>query len=947
MTPYLEPPVNRLARIVTLLLLALAPLPARADGVRILQAPGLGLLPDIQTAIDAAADGDVLIVAPGAYAPFVVDDRSIWIVAMEPGSVSISGTVLVSGTTNKDVVVMIGIEALGLAQDFQSDPGLNLSANNGRLRFQQCRFTGGKGTLADTSMGAGEPTRGDGGHGVFAYDNKRVTFVDCTLEGGVGGGKDSLNYEDEGGDGGHGVHAELSTVVVYDSAVTGGEGGVGGSWGGKGGNGYHAADFGVVAVGCDLSGGDGGYTWDFLCCTGGSGGDAVFVDTTAQAQLTDNFYLRGNPGGACCGVPVGAFGKLKNGDGVIVEHPVPARTFTASHIASDGALWKVEAAVEPGDVAFFYGSRRPVFQVPFPVWGVFLTPLPTMPIAYPGALFGKPFGAPKLSPTLGDLTAFDQLPMFWQGAVRQSGQLQPCSPVHVLVFDRAGSPDCDGDGVNDWLALHEGLVVDCNQNLAPDTCDLASATSADCNLNGVPDECDIAAGTSPDANSNGLPDECEGMGVIWHVDDDALPGGDGSFANPFQDIGDALAVSLTGDTVLVQDGTYTGAGNREMDFAGRDVLVKSANGAASCVIDLQQLGHAFEFLSGETSGARLEGFTIRNGDSTLTGPIGGRGGAIIIQGAGPVIADCTFEDCRSPAGGGAIYAGGTGATRITGCTFTGNQAFASRGGAISGSGQPRFIDHCRFENNATVQVGSTVGDGGAVEVSAFSGRPIAISHCEFINNASSSRGGGLDFFSDSEPLSIISECLFMGNTAANEGGAMVVVGSQTGLSGLTIVDNSAVNAGGGIVIDFGVLALSNSVLWGNTAPTGSQIALVGSFSISVILSVDYSLVEFGEPGVFIGPDEVLDWGAGNLSSDPLFVLPGSDYRLGLGSPAIDAGHGGLVAPDQLDLDGDGNTTEATPFDLDSNPRFFDDPLVPNTGHVPNPFVDLGAYEGQG
>lgn len=51
--------------------------------------------------------------------------------------------------------------------------------------------------------------------------------------------------------------------------------------------------------------------------------------------------------------------------------------------------------------------------------------------------------------------------------------------------------------------------LDCNLNLIPDTCDLASGASQDCNENDLPDECDISSGFSVDSNANGIPDECE------------------------------------------------------------------------------------------------------------------------------------------------------------------------------------------------------------------------------------------------------------------------------------------------------------------------------------------------------------------------------------------------------------------------------------------------------
>jgi len=70
-------------------------------------------------------------------------------------------------------------------------------------------------------------------------------------------------------------------------------------------------------------------------------------------------------------------------------------------------------------------------------------------------------------------------------------------------------PDCNGNGVPDYLDIANGTSQDCNANSVPDECDIASGMSADCNGNGIPDECDIAAGTSADCDGNGIPDECE------------------------------------------------------------------------------------------------------------------------------------------------------------------------------------------------------------------------------------------------------------------------------------------------------------------------------------------------------------------------------------------------------------------------------------------------------
>jgi len=96
-------------------------------------------------------------------------------------------------------------------------------------------------------------------------------------------------------------------------------------------------------------------------------------------------------------------------------------------------------------------------------------------------------------------------------------------------------------------------------------------------------------------------------------------------------------------------------------------------------------------------------------------------------------------------------------------------------------------------------------------------------------------------------------------------------------------------------------------------------------------------------------------GEGNIDADPRFVRnPGTgpdslwgtadddfgDLRLRAGSPCIDAGDNAALPLDDLDLDGDGNTTEAIPFDLAGLAR------VVRGLPGPGPVVDMGAYERQ-
>jgi hypothetical protein len=113
--------------------------------------------------------------------------------------------------------------------------------------------------------------------------------------------------------------------------------------------------------------------------------------------------------------------------------------------------------------------------------------------------------------------------------------------------------------------------------------------------------------------------------------------------------------------------------------------------------------------------------------------------------------------------------------------------------------------------------------------------------------------------------------------------------------------------------------VTNCILWGD-APD----EIYGGSP-----TVNYSDVEGGWGGT----------GGNNINADPCFVdAGGGNLRLGLGSPCIDAADNNSVPGDTSDLDGDGNSVEPTPWDLDSRPRIVDGDC--NDSNV----VDMGAYE---
>src|SRR5262249_26782159 len=75
----------------------------------------------------------------------------------------------------------------------------------------------------------------------------------------------------------------------------------------------------------------------------------------------------------------------------------------------------------------------------------------------------------------------------------------------------------------------------------------------------------------------------------------------------------AIDACNDGDEVIVADGTYTGAGNKDLTLHGHPITVRSQNGPASSIIDCQGSGRGFDF-NNESPQSVVRGFTVRNGN---------------------------------------------------------------------------------------------------------------------------------------------------------------------------------------------------------------------------------------------------------------------------------------------------------------------------------------------
>lgn len=302
----------------------------------------------------------------------------------------------------------------------------------------------------------------------------------------------------------------------------------------------------------------------------------------------------------------------------------------------------------------------------------------------------------------------------------------------------------------------------------------------------------------------------------WYVDCANCPGpGTGTEVDPFCNINQGISASSNGDTVILADCTYTGSRNRNVNFAGRLITLRSANGPENCIVDCELGGRGFIFNSGETDEVRVEGLTITN--CTAEAGVGGRGGGMYITNSSPTIADCKF-----------IQNSATG----------GSQAFTGEGGGIFCQGPlstPIIVDCAFIGNTATAGTIDHTGIGGGIHIDANAAP--TIKNSTFLGNQAiggafwqTGLAGGLSCFSCSSETTI-ENTTFVENEAiggaspgTGEAGAMFVGSSSLTVSNCSFIGNKATGGAlpttgyaGGLWVNTASPKITNCIFVGNTA----------------------------------------------------------------------------------------------------------------------------------
>ena len=268
-----------------------------------------------------------------------------------------------------------------------------------------------------------------------------------------------------------------------------------------------------------------------------------------------------------------------------------------------------------------------------------------------------------------------------------------------------------------------------------------------------------------------------------------------------------IDAAVDGDTVLVADGTYTGNGNRNIDFLGKAITVRSENGPTYCRIDNggEEGYRIFHFHSGESRDTVLEGFGIEGGCAVE------KGGGILCEGASPIIRGNIIRGNITYSAGGFLLGGGgiacyDGSPLITENTIKFNVGDVNGGGIYCGPGCTATITDNIIEGNF-VDGFFEGGNGGGI---GANGASVVIRNNILRDNTATEYGSGICCYYDCAVD--ISENLVTGGQIA---GAIFLSDCTGSFSGNDVIGNAGY--WGTITCDDSSITIANNIINDNGA----------------------------------------------------------------------------------------------------------------------------------
>ena len=366
-------------------------------------------------------------------------------------------------------------------------------------------------------------------------------------------------------------------------------------------------------------------------------------------------------------------------------------------------------------------------------------------------------------------------------------------------------------------------------------------------------------------------------------------------------ISEAITVAVDGDVILVDKGTYC----EDLDFQGKKITITGISGPFYTIIQGTGLGSVVKFVSEEGSDSILEGFTIENGIGTSTAS-GLLGGGIYCDNTSPSLDSLVIESNTAARGAGIYSTGGT--LDMVNSQVCENKADTAGGGVYLASGQMNLTD-CVIRDNTAV-----TSDGGGIYCSMSDS--ISLTRTVLLGNECASWGGGMPGIFN-QAYVIRDSVIALNKAGISGGGIGLFYEGNLDIINVTFFENSAtIGKGGGFMLNLVTpVNAVNTIMWGDTAPTGPEGMLENS-----TMDIDFCNVEGGSSTILVSSG-TLNYGANNISAAPLFAdVANGDFHLLSESGGLDLGDNTALG---LGLSG---------LDLEGNDR------------IENGVVDIGADE---
>lgn len=341
-------------------------------------------------------------------------------------------------------------------------------------------------------------------------------------------------------------------------------------------------------------------------------------------------------------------------------------------------------------------------------------------------------------------------------------------------------------------------------------------------------------------------------------------------------IGAAVQACNDGDEIIVNDGVYSGDGNRDI-MVDKNITIKSKNGPENCIIDCNNIKGSYRAFV-VRSDAVIAGFTIINGYAEEGGAVSfeccdnssqlincvlrnnfanRRGGAIFCNNANPLIINCNINNNYAGEAGGGIFCENSNVsiqnTTVSDNFCTGDNPLFGGGGIACWQESNVTLQNCTISNNISGE--DAEGRGGGIYCSerssltinnseikgntarsghiAFGGgifcsnrSSLVLNNSAIINNrceADDCYGGGIYYESD---LNSGTKCTIACSTIKNNisntteqndrsyGGGMYFRNAKPLISKCIISNNSA-HAGSGAICESSHLIVAGSIISGN------------------------------------------------------------------------------------------------------------------------------------